>query len=239
MHTHRSFSSRTLTGFLMALLWVAVSVACHKPAKPSDEYVQAHTIFNKLYAEKDIEAFVDPRMDQVEALLARVPADSLDAAAANELRARIQTGKQQALAQQKSKADALASARQPSAVSMGNFNTPSTPPQPPPASETPDAGTDAGTGAEGSPGIGTPAAKLASGFNGCFQQGESLDVQGHGLRDRWEMVDRADCRRRYASLQGQVLIIEDGKVLGMAPTASIQRVGSDGGSPGTPPDGGS
>ena len=231
MHTHRSFSSRTLPGLLTALLLVAVPLACHKPAKPSEEYTQAHTRFGKLYAEKGDESFLDPQMDQVEALLARVPPDSLDVVAANELRSRIQAGKAQAIAQQKARDAALASARTPSAPPSG-FNTPlpSAPSRPPPDSAPADAGTDAGSGA-GRPEVGTPVSQLANGFNGCFQQGESLNVQGHGLRDRWELADRAECRQRYGSLQDQVLLIEDDKVLGMAPRASIQRVGADGGAP--------
>jgi hypothetical protein len=213
-------------------------VACRKPAKPSEAYAQAHTRFGKLYGEKGDNVFLDPELAQVEALLDQVPADSLDAPAANELRTRIQTGKQQAQAQEKAKADAMAQARQPGQLPPG-FNTGSSPSPAPsaaePVEEEPDTGTavaDAGTGV---PGVGSPEAVLAS--SGCFQKGEPLEVKGRGRRDRWELADRPACRQQYASLQDQVLIIEEGKVLAQVPRSAIQAIPVDGGT-GGPTDGG-
>jgi hypothetical protein len=81
-------------------------------------------------------------------------------------------------------------------------------------------------------------AQLTTGFSGCFQKGEPLEVRGRGTRDRWELADRAACRQQYASLQDQVLIIEDGKVLGMAPKSAIQALPANGGTGGPPTDGG-
>lgn len=224
-------------GLLMALLLAVAPVACRKPAKPSEAYAQAYTRFGKLYAEKGDDAFVDPALSEVESLLSQVPADSLDAPAANDLRTRIQTGKQQAQAREKAQADALAQARQPSQMPSG-FNTgPSTPPPDPETPDEPeDAGTDAGTA--GVPGVGTPVTQLASGFSGCFQKGEPLEVRGRGTRDRWELADRAACRQQYGSLQDQVMIIEDGKVLGMVPRSAIQELPADGGTGPSSPDGG-
>jgi hypothetical protein len=237
VRTHSSFSGRTLAGFLTALLLAAAPVACRKPAKPSEAYTQAHTRFGKLYAEKGDDAFVDPELAQVESLLDQVPADSLDAAAARELRTRIQSGKQQAQAQQKAKADAMAKAREQGQMPSGFNSAPSVAPAPSapeePA-EAPDAGTDAGT--VDVPGVGTSEAQLAS--SGCFQKGEPLEVKGRGRRERWELADRAACRQQYAPLQEQVLIIEDGKVLAMVPRSAIQAIPADGGTGGTPPDGG-
>ena len=238
MRPYSLLSSRTLAGLLTALLVVAAPVACRKPAKPSEAYAQAHTRFGKLYAEKGDDAFRDPELAQVEALLDQVPADSLDAPAAKELRTRIQTGKQQAQDQEKAKADAMAQARQPGQMPPG-FNTGSSPSPAPsaaePADEAPDtgaAGTDAGIGV---PGVGTPEAQLTS--SGCFQKGEPLEVKGRGRRDRWELADRPACRQQYASLQDQVLIIEEGKVLAQVPRSAIQAIPVDGGT-GGPTDGG-
>ncbi|PTL81056.1 hypothetical protein DAT35_27070 [Vitiosangium sp. GDMCC 1.1324] len=223
----------------MALLLAAAPVACRKPAKPSEAYAQAHTRFGKLYAEKGDEAFVDPQLSEVESLLDQVPADSLDARAAGDLRTRIQVGKQQVQARLKAKADALANATQPSQMPSGFNTAPSTPAptrsEPPPEEES-DAATDAGTA--GMPGVGTPVTQLASGFSGCFQKGEPLEVKGRGMRDRWELADRAACRQQYASLQAMVMIVEDGKVLGMVPRSAIQEVPADGGTGSSTPDGG-
>jgi hypothetical protein len=224
-------------GLLMALLLAAAPVACRKPAKPSEAYAQAHTLFGKLYAEKGDDAFLDPELAQVESLLAQVPPDSLDAPAANDLRTRIQAGKQQAQAREKAKAEALAQARQPGQMPSGFGSGPSTAPSTPETPEEPaDAGTDGGMA--GAPGIGTPVSQLASGFSGCFQKGEPLEVKGRGTRDRWELADRAACRQQYAQLQDQVMIIEDGKVLGMVPKSAIQELPADGGTGRPATDGG-
>ena len=231
MSTYAPRPLRALTGLLTALLLTAAPLACRKPAQPSDEYAQAHTRFGKLYAEKGDGAFLDPRLAEIESLLAQVPLESMDSPAANSLKSRIQTGKQQALAQQKAQEDALAKAREPGSM-PGGFNNlpPSTPSEPPPPTVERDAGTP-DAGGPGIPDIGTSLAQLSSGFNGCFAKGESLNVQGRGLRERWELVDRVACRQQYGSLAEQVLIIEDGKVLGMASKASIQRVRPDSGTP--------
>jgi hypothetical protein len=224
---------RVLPGLLTALLVVA-PVACRKPAQPSEAYAQAHTRFGKLYAAKGDEVFVDPELAEVDALLAQVPANSLDAAAANELRGRLQAGRQQAEARRKAQDEALAQARAPGEMPAGMRNSPSAPSTPEPSSPEPSSEPeDAGTA--GVPGIGTPEAVLASGFSGCFQKGEPLEVRGRGLRDRWELQDRPACRQQYGSLQDQILITENGKVFGLAPKSSIQALPADGG---LPPDGG-
>jgi hypothetical protein len=217
---------RTYSFLLMALLMAAAPLACRKPAQPSEAYSQAHLRFSKLYGAKGDAAFLEPEMAEVEALLGQVPADSMDAAAAGELRARIQAGRQQAEAQARAQEEARTKAREQGQLPAGFGSAPSTP-EPATGEELADAGTDDGTG--GVPGIGTPAAQLASGFSGCFRKGEQLEVRGRGLRERWELADRAACRQQYGSLQDQVLIIEDGKVLALAPKSSIQALPTDGG----------
>lgn len=229
-------------GLLTALLVVAAPVACRKPAQPSEAYTQAHTRFGKLYGEKGDDAFVDPALAEVESLLAQVPADSLDAQAAQELRARIQTGKQQAAAQQKAREDAMAKAREQGPAGSGGFGSDTgssyaaAPSDSEPEGEDSDGGTDGADAGAGVPGVGTPEAQLAS--SGCFQKGEPLEVKGRGRRDRWELADRPACRQQYASLQDQALIIEEGKVLAQVPKSSIQAIPVDGGTGPTPDAGG-
>lgn len=223
----------------MALFVVAAPLACRKPAQPSEAYIQAHKRFGKLYGEKGEDAFLDPGIAEVESLLAQVPADSLDAPAAQELRSRIQTGKQQAAAHEKAREEAMAKAREPGpgSTGFGSDMGSSTAPAPSgsePSDEDSAGGTDeedAGTGT-GVPGVGTPEAQLAS--SGCFQKGEPLEVKGRGRRDRWELADRPACRQQYASLQDQALIIEEGKVLAQVPKSAIQAIPVDGGTGPTP-----
>ncbi|HEX8820703.1 MAG TPA: hypothetical protein VF794_12315 [Archangium sp.] len=227
MRTYSFLSGRALTGLLTALFLAAAPMACRKPAQPSEAYAQARTRFTRIYAEKGDAAFVDPQMNEIDSLLAQVPESSLDAVSARELRARIQNGRQQAEAQARAQSEALAKAREPASMPSG-FN--SRPSGLPPPEEEEEAPVDSGT-PSGAPQIGTSAAELAGGFSNCFQKGEQVDVRGRGLRDRWELQDRAACRQQYASLQDQVLIIEEGKVFALAPKSAIQVMPSDGGFP--------
>jgi hypothetical protein len=226
VRTHSFPSGRVLSGLLMALILAVAPVACRKPAQPSEAYSQARSRFNKLYAEQGDSAFADPQISEIEALLAQVPEDSLDAASARDLRARIQNGRQQMEAQARARDEAIAKAREPANMPPGS-SFPSTPPAPTPTPEEP---TDAGTPGTG-PKVGTPLAELSGGFSGCFQKGEPLEVRGRGLRDRWELADRAECRQKYGSLQDQILIIDEGKVFALAPKSAIQELPADGGFP--------
>jgi hypothetical protein len=239
MRTYSPRVGRTFAALLTALL-LAAPAACRKPAQPSEAYVEAQTRFGKLYATRGEDAFVDPELAAIEGLLAQVPANSLDAAAANELRARIEDGKQQARSRQRALEEVRSQASAPTRMpAEGYGGTPSFPSSRPtePTAEAEDAGTDAGT-AGGAPGVGTSAKELASGFSGCFKQGESLQVQGRGLRDRWDLSDSPACRQQFAALQDQVLIIEEGKVLALAPKKSLQAIPTDGGTPGPAADAG-
>ncbi|MFY0576866.1 hypothetical protein ACN28S_23325 [Cystobacter fuscus] len=52
------------------------------------------------------------------------------------------------------------------------------------------------------------------------------------------MSDSKACREQFAALQDQVLIIEEGKVLGPASKKSLQAIPTDGGTPGPAADAG-
>ena len=214
------------------VLVLAAPLACRKPAKPSAAYVEAQSRFGKLYAARGDDAFLAPELAPIEDLLAQVPGDSLDATAANALRQRIAEGKQRMLAQQRAREEALAQAQEPTGGPPGGFDSdrPLPPASPPPEPE--DAGTDDAGSTAGAPGIGTSVADLTSGFSGCFRKGEPLQVQGRGVRDRWELTDSAACRQQYPSLQEQVMLIEDGKVLGTALKSAIYAASADGGTRG-------
>ncbi len=68
-------------------------LGCRPQASP--EYEEAHLRFSHLYAVHLDAAYARPEMDRVVSLLESVPPKSLDAAAARELLARIQTGRAQ------------------------------------------------------------------------------------------------------------------------------------------------
>ena len=73
---------------------VVVAVLGCRP-RPSPEYEEAHQRFSRLYAVHLDGAYARPEMDRVVSLLQRVPPQSLDAAAARDLLARIEAGRAQ------------------------------------------------------------------------------------------------------------------------------------------------
>ena len=67
------------------------TLGCHRHKAASREFESANRLFVRVYAEKLEDAYVDPRMGQVEQLLNEVAVDSADYAAAQQLQARIRT----------------------------------------------------------------------------------------------------------------------------------------------------
>jgi hypothetical protein len=223
--------SRPLAGLVFTVLIALAPAACRKAPETSDAYEEAHQRFSKLYGQKLDGAFGDPQMDEIEALLDKVPQDSLDWQSSRELKQRITEGRARVQAQQQEQEDALAAAR---AVdpSLTVPEQPSGTPEPAPA---PAAPRDAGPSEEG-PVEGTPASELTAGYLGCFQRGNTVNVDGRGPRESWEMSDRARCSQSYPRFVGQVVLIEDGKVLTVLPKSAFRMTWKlpDGGTVGAP-----
>lgn len=207
-------------GLLAAVaLALAPSACAKKPGPPSDAYAQAHQRFSKLYGQKLDGAYADPSIPEIEAQLQQVPPDSMDAAAANELLARIRDGRARLEAQGRERQSAIDSARTvPDMPSSGGTYEPP-PPAPPP--EPPDAGPPDAGSTKG-PTAGTPASELVAGFNGCFRRGEQIKIEGRGFRESWEMVDRLACRLEYPGEADKVLIIEGDKVLALLAKSDLK-----------------
>ena len=208
--------SRPLLGLVSTVLIALAPTGCgKKQGPPSEAYEQAHKRFSKLYAQQLDAAFVDPEMDEIEALLAQVPPDSMDAASASELQARIKTGRAKMEKQRQEQEDSIAAARDTSDA------PPATPiesaPEP---TSAPTAARDAGPAIEG-PVRGSPASELTAGYLGCFQRMKQITVTGRGLRDAWEMAERARCNQSFPSFVGQVVIIEDDKVFAVLPKSAV------------------
>jgi hypothetical protein len=230
--------SRPLLGLVSTVLIVLAPTGCRKdPGPPSEAYEQAQKRFSTLYAQQLDGAFADPQMDEIEALLEQVPPDSVDASSARELQQRIKTGRAKVEKQRQEQEDAIASARRVDAVPP-SAPTPSEPePEPTPA---PTAPTDAGVGT-GGPEVGTAASELTAGYLGCFQRMKQITVTGRGLRDAWELADRARCSQSYSGFVAKVVIVEDGKVFAVLPKSAVQITfetkdgGSTTGGPGSGP----
>jgi len=217
-------SLRPLVGVVSAVLLTLAPTACRRePPAPSVEYEEAARRFRALYAQKLDEAFLDPQVGEIEAQLQRVPADSLDASGARELLQRIKEGRQRMEVAARERDEAVASAQEPSPGFIDTAPTTEVEAPPPAPAEPPDAGAeDAGEG--GGPQAGTPASELVAGFRGCFERAMSIDVQGRGMREAWQLADRVACRQEYPSHQDTLLLIEEGKVLTLFPKSAVQTV---------------
>lgn len=206
--------SRPLVGLASTVLLALAPLGCGKKAgPPSEAYEQAHTRFSKLYAQQLDDAFGDPQMDEIETLLTQVPPDSLDASSARELQQRIKDGKAKLEKRRREQEASIAAAHQTDSFPP----TPSEPEPPPPP---PPAPVDAGPNIQG-PVRGSPASELTAGYLGCFQRMKQITVTGRGLRDAWEMADRARCNQQFPSFVGQVVIIEDEKVFAVLPKSAV------------------
>ncbi|MHA7630950.1 hypothetical protein [Corallococcus sp. M7] len=198
-----------------------VSGCSRSPAPPSPEFEQASRRWTALYAQKLDGAYLDPSIGEIEAQLQRVPADSVDSAASQDLLQRIQAGRTRMQAAQEEQRRAVANAG-----SLPTMDPSSTdfPRQAEPAAAEP---VDAGPGDAGviaGPQMGTPAADLVAGFEGCFGRGTPVTVEGRGLRDTWTLSDRASCQLRYPSHRDSALVIEDGRVLALLPKSAMRTV---------------
>jgi hypothetical protein len=207
--------SRPLLGLVSTVLFALAPTGCGKKSgPPSEAYEQAHTRFSKLYAQQLDGAFADPQMDEVEALLAQVPPDSMDASSARELQKRITDGRAKVEKQRREQEAAIAAAHETD--SFPSSTPTETEPEPTPV-PTPK---DAGPSIEG-PVRGSPASELTAGYLGCFQRMKQITVTGRGLRDAWEMSERARCSQSFPSFVAQVVIIEDGKVFAVLPKSAV------------------
>lgn len=191
------------------------------PAPPSPEFEQASRRWTALYAQKLDDAYLDPSIGEIEAQLQRVPADSVDSLASQSLLQRIQEGRTRMQAAQEEQRRAVASASALPTIDPSSTDFPRQ--AEPVAAEPVDAG-PADAGVIAGPQTGTPASELVAGFEGCFTRGTAVTVEGRGMRDTWQLSDRASCQLGYPSHRDSVLVVEDGRVLALLPKSAVRTV---------------
>jgi len=221
------------TRFLAVVLLLVVTGCARK--EPSPEYTRASERFNKLYAKELDDAYVDPAIREVEALLEKVPADSLDAQASTQLLTRIRENRTRIEQASKDREKALAAARTAPTFSGPSVSAPLSPPSSrPSAPPAPDAGP-----------LSAPTAGMAMRdfnrlFGDCFEQAGPVEVNGRGPRDSYTMVDSDRCRRAMPGLVNSLVLADSETVMGLVPKSALRRTLPDGGAPPpAPPDAGS
>ena len=223
-----------MTTRFLAIVLLLVLTGCARK-EPSPEYTRASERFNKLYAKELDDAYVDPAIREVEALLEKVPADSLDAQAAAQLLTRIRENRTRIEQASKDREKALAAARTAPTFSGPSVSAPLSPPSSrPSAPPAPDAGP-----------LSAPTAGMAMRdfnrlFGDCFEQAGPVEVNGRGPRDSYTMVDSDRCRRAMPGLVNSLVLADSETVMGLVPKSALRRTLPDGGAPPpAPPDAGS
>jgi hypothetical protein len=198
---------------------LVLGAGCSK--KPSPEYAEAASRHRQLVELEGSAAYGLPAMDEVVALLARVPEDSADKAKADALRAEVARRKAEVEAEEAARQQAIADAlKPPSYERLGDEAFPDAgAPTPPPAEANPQ------------PVPRMPLRELESRFSGCFQKAEPIVVTGRGQRDTWELKNIANCRDRHPGFDKQIIIIEGDAILSLVDKAAVRLEVPDAGAP--------
>jgi hypothetical protein len=221
------------TRFLAVVLLLAVTGCARK--EPSPEFTRASERFNKLYAKELDDAYVDPGMREVEALLEKVSPDSLDAQAASQLLTRIRENRARIEQASTDREKALAAARTAPTFS-GRSVAP--PPAPPPGTR-PVAAAPPDAGPPSAPTAGMPMRDFNRLFGDCFEAAGPVEVNGRGPRDSYAMVDSDRCRRAMPALTNSLVLADSETVMGTVPKSALHRTLPDGGMPPAATDAGS
>ena len=179
-----------------------VALAGCRNRGPDENYQQAAAIYQQLYATELDDAYVDPKMDEVVALLRKVNSHSSDAHAAEMMLGTIQRGREQ-LAKERAEREKLSAAQGP-VVPAPNID----PAAILAANEPPDAGHPEDPFAPGA-----SIADLNKQAGGCLVDNEPFAEQGTGVGGTVYRVAPSDsCRSKLPGLVGQVVLVVNGKI---------------------------
>jgi hypothetical protein len=200
---------------VLAAAAAALLAGCSRP-RPSPEYERARADWTALVQARGDAAPEDPAAGEVLALLARVPAESADAAAAAELRQRIE-GERRARSEERARREKLvAAAGAPQAI--------------PAPSE--GGGGAAATSAERAARDevaslrGEKLEDFRAARGDCFERRGPVSVTSAdgGARpgELWALKPGDACREKYPALESQVVVFTDGALSDVAPAASVR-----------------
>jgi len=214
---------------LASVLVLSLASGCRKPARrPSPEYAAAQARFVALYAVQLDETYRLPEMDALLAQLAQVPADSLDAQVAQDLAKRIKDGR--------AKWEAEEAARRKAAAEAAALPPPPSFAAARPAVTAAPAEAAAEPAPAAAPRPGMTVQEFNREFGTCFSYGRSVKVADKGMADTRLLNDRLQCQQRLPGFDKQVVLFQDGKVLGIIDRAQYDKPPAprDGGTPAPP-----
>ncbi len=206
--------SRILVTLLLGCSLAAF--ACRKsPGPPSADWERARSLHVELVARYADDAYVRPQMDEVLALLDRVPPDSVDAPEADALKARILEERKRLAGQEAERERRLAAAGpgawSPPAESGGSPAEAAVPAKRPLA-----------------PGLALDAFREA--YGDCFEPRTQLRIEapdGGILTEKGEafgLKPDPACKERYSELADQLVLFADGKLVAVRPASALKTI---------------
>ncbi|HEY6908365.1 MAG TPA: hypothetical protein VI356_03280 [Myxococcales bacterium] len=185
-----------------ALCLVSLALAgCHRTTGPDENYQRASALYQQLYATQLDDAYGDPRMDEVVALLRKVDGRSVDAQPAEKMLGTIQRGRE-ALAKERAEREKLsATAATPTQGSID------------PEQVLAAGAADAGTSEQDPFGPGASIADLNTQTGGCLVDNEPFNEQGTGKTGTvYRVAPSEGCRSKLPGFAGQAVLVSEGKI---------------------------
>jgi hypothetical protein len=182
-------------------LLLLTSAACRNN-DPDPNYQQAAAIYQQLYATQLDDAYGDPKMDDVVALLGKVNPRSIDADPAQAMLRTIHHGREELAKERAEREKMAAAAAQSLATAQMNLD-----PSKVLAASEPDAGPLDPFGP------GASVADLNKQNGGCLVDNEPFTEQGTGVAGTVYRVAPSDaCRGKLPGLSGQIVLVVNGKI---------------------------
>jgi hypothetical protein len=204
-----------------AVLALLLATSCRKaPGPPDPNFQEASRLYQQLYVAKLDDAYGDPQMDTVVALLEKVDSNSVDAPAAESLKGTIKRGREE-YAKTRAERDKMQKAAQEI------VRTPNIDPTRVLGLDQVDAGVPPDPF-----GPGASISEINAASGGCLVPGEPFR---ENVTNRAGIVYRlsssAPCTQRLAGFVGQIVLVTDGRIYRRVPESEGQKA--------APPDAGS
>lgn len=193
-----------MSGRATLAICVALALtACRRQRGPDENFHAARELYQQLYATQFDEAYGDPRMDEVVALLNKVHPRSVDAPQAQTMLDAIAHGREQLAqeraAREKLEAEAAKAVIPPPEIDKDKILA---------ASQPQDAGP-----AKDPYGSGADVAALNAQNGGCLTENEPFTEQGSPMRGSiYRLAQSDECRKRLPGFVGQAVLVVDGKI---------------------------
>ncbi len=204
----------------LALTLALALAACQRP-QPSADYEQGRALHAALVARSPLDPYAQPQMAEVVELLARVPADSLDAEAARTLREKVDSELKAQAEERTRRARLVAGAGGSAALpAMAQSAAPADAPpapaeQPAPEAERPASQLSAGT----------TLAEFQKSQGECFEAKAPARIQGEGTSvagQAWGLKETEACKKAHPDEVGRVVLFADGKLLDVRDSAETR-----------------